>query len=290
MKITFWGVRGSYPVSSPHCTRYGGNTPCIEVTAGDTCIIVDAGTGICPLGHHLVERGATDIHLLISHTHWDHIQGFPHFAPLQSSGVRIHLYSLAHADRSLRQIMQQQQQPPVFPIPLDQARAELSFHDLAEGERWQLGPFDLLCKRLNHPSYTGGFRIECADKTFAYISDTDLYGPRLHGEGMNTGTDAEREARRLDLQKSAGDLAHRANLMVCDTFFLPEEYKDDWGHSRTIDALQLGAQAKAQRIAFFHHDPHRSDAQLDEIVKNCRAEAGDAFDLFAAAEGAHIEL
>ena len=290
MKVTFWGVRGSYPVSSPHCTRYGGNTPCIEVAAQDTCIVIDAGTGICSLGHDLVKRGITDIHLLISHTHWDHIQGFPHFAPLQVNGTRIHLYSIAHADRSLRQIMRDQQQEPFFPVLLDQARAELVFHDLAEGERWQLGPFDLLCKRLNHPSYTGGFRIESNGKTFAYISDTDLYGPRLHGDGMDTGTDAERETRRLDLQKSAGDLAHRADLMVCDTFFLPEEYKDDWGHSRTSDALKLGRQAETRRIALFHHEPHRSDVQLDKIVKQCRAEAGPELEIFAAAEGEYREL
>lgn len=290
MKVTFWGVRGSYPVSSPHCTRYGGNTPCIEVTAQNTCIIIDAGTGICPLGDHLIRRGITDIHLLISHTHWDHIQGFPYFAPLQSSDVRVHLYSLAHADCSLQQIMQQQQQQPFFPVPLDEVRAELVFHELAEGESWQLGCFDLLCKRLNHPSYTGGFRLECKGKTFAYISDTDLYGPRLHGEGMNIGTETERQIRLLDLQKSAVDLAQRADLMVCDTFFLPGEYKDDWGHSRTTDALRLARTAKAQSVALFHHEPHRSDAQLDEIAKQCRAEAGPDLDLFAAAEGEYREL
>jgi phosphoribosyl 1,2-cyclic phosphodiesterase len=290
MKITFWGARGSYPVSAPHCTRYGGNTPCIEITAADTCIIIDAGTGICPLGQSLLKRGVREIHLLISHTHWDHIQGFPYFAPLYCEDVRIHLYSLAHANCSLEQIMSQQQQQPFYPKPLEKASARLKFIELSDGQRWQIGPFDLLCKRLNHPSYTGGFRLEYGGKTFAQISDTDLYGPRLHGEGMDRGSASERKATHLDLQKGAGDLAHRADLMVCDTFFLPEEYQEDWGHSHTDDALRLGRVAKVRKIAFFHHAPHRSDTAIDEIVERYRGQSAGAFEILAAAEGLEVLL
>lgn len=289
MEVTFWGVRGSYPVSSPHCVRYGGNTPCIEINAQGTCIVIDAGTGICTLGKHLVEQGQREIHLLISHTHWDHIHGFPHFAPLQERGTRVDLYSMAHPDRTLCQILAQQQQQPFFPVQLEQAHAALEFTDLVEGQQWQIGPTNVLCKRLNHPSYTGGFRIECAGKVFSYVSDTDLYGPRLHGAGMNEGSDEELEDRRIELQKGAVQLAQDADLMVFDSFFLPDEYKDDWGHSRTDDALRLGEEANVRRTAFFHHAPNRSDEQLDAIVADCSKRAPDNA-LLAATEGDHLVL
>ena len=186
--------------------------------------------------------------------------------------------------------MSQQQQQPFFPTPLEQASAQLEFVELSEGQRWQIDPFDLLCKRLNHPSYTGGFRLECGGKTFAYISDTDLYGPKLHGEGMDQLSTSEQKAAHLALQKSAGDLAHRADLMVCDTFFLPEEYQDDWGHGCPDDALRLSKEAEVRKIAFFHHEPHRSDAAIDEIVERYRGQGVGAFEILAAAEGLELLL
>lgn len=290
MEITFWGVRGSFPVSSPHCARYGGNTPCIEVNAQDTCVIIDAGTGIYPLGKHLVERGQKEIHLLISHTHWDHIHGFPHFAPLRESDVSVHLYGLANAHFSLKEILYNQQQEPFFPDALESVNAKLHFTDLSEAQRWNIGPVEVQCRRLNHPSYTAGFRLQSAGKTFSYVSDTDLYGPRLHGEGMNTGTRDDVERMRLALQKSATELTRDADLMVFDSFFLTDEYKDDWGHSKMEDALRLGSEARARRIAFFHHAPGRSDDQLDELVTHYRAQVSHDTDLLAAAEGDRIVL
>ena len=152
MEITFWGVRGSFPVSSPHCARYGGNTPCIEVNARDTCVIIDAGTGIYSLGKRLLERGQKEIHLLISHTHWDHIHGLPHFAPLHESDVTVHLYALAKARYSLKDILCGQQQEPFFPDALDAVNADLHFTDLCEGQRWNIGSIKVQCERLNHPS------------------------------------------------------------------------------------------------------------------------------------------
>tara|TARA_B100001115_G_scaffold178073_1_gene167128 strand:- start:1683 stop:2555 length:873 start_codon:yes stop_codon:yes gene_type:complete len=290
MEITFWGVRGSFPVSSPHCARYGGNTPCIEVNAQDTCVIIDAGTGIYSLGKRLVERGQKEIHLLISHTHWDHIHGFPHFAPLRESDVTVHLYSLANAHYSLKDILYGQQQEPFFPDPLDAVDADLHFTDLYEGQLWNTGTIEVQCRRLNHASYTSGFRLESAGKTFSYVSDTDLYGPRLHGEGMNTGSEDEKNQKRIELQKSALKLAQDTDLLVFDSFFLTNEYKDDWGHSKMEDAIRLGIEANARRIAFFHHAPSRSDDQLDELVMHYSAEVNRGTNLVAAAEGDHFVL
>lgn len=290
MEITFWGVRGSFPVSSPHCARYGGNTPCIEVNARNTCVIIDAGTGIYPLGKRLLERGQKEIHLLISHTHWDHIHGLPHFAPLREPDVTVHLYALTNARYSLKDILCGQQQEPFFPDALDAVDADLHFTDLCEGQRWNIGSIKVQCERLNHPGYTGGFRLESAGKTFSYVSDIDLYGPHLHGEGMNAGSESEKKHKRIELQKSALDLARNTDLMVFDSFFLTDEYKDDWGHSKMEDAVRLGTEANARRIAFFHHAPGRSDDQLDELVAHYSAEVHRDTDLMAAAEGDHVVL
>lgn len=253
-------------------------------------MIIDAGTGIYSLGKRLVERGQKEIHLLISHTHWDHIHGLPHFAPLHESDVRVHLYALANAHHSLKGILYRQQQEPFFPDELDAVEADLHFTDLSEGQRWNIGSIEVQCRRLNHPSYTGGFRLESAGKTFSYVSDVDLYGPRLHGEGMNAGSEDEKEQKRIELQKSALRLAQDTDLMVFDSFFSTDEYKDDWGHSKMEDAVRLGTEANARRIAFFHHAPSRSDDQLDELVAHYSAEVHRSTDLMAAAEGDHVVL
>jgi phosphoribosyl 1,2-cyclic phosphodiesterase len=290
MKITFHGVRGSYPVAAPHAMRYGGNTPCLEIEAGATCIVIDAGTGICALGRRLVERGVRHIHLLLSHTHWDHIQGFPHFTPLYREEAYIRVYGLRRQDRSLGDILRAQQQAPFFPLPLEQAPARLEFIELEEGQQLAVGEAQVLCHRLNHPSVTGGFRLEHQGRALAYVCDADLYGPHLLGEGMDQGSKREQQRRRKHLQNRAGDLAHRADLVVCDTFFLPEEYKPDWGHSRPDDALRLARGAGARRVALFHHEPHRSDERLDQVQQEYQRAANGHLEVLAAAEGMEVVL
>ena len=288
MKITFRGVRGSYPVSAPHSVRYGGNTPCLEIWAGETCLIIDAGTGIRSLGKELVMRNQRDIHLLISHTHWDHVQGFPHFDPQHDENAHIRIYSLKHPDRSLGDIFRAQQRAPFYPVSIDDVEARIEFIELEDGQPFTIGEAKITCHRLNHPSVTGGYRIEHGGKVLAYVSDVDLYGPLLLGDGMQDLGEEEERKWHQHLQNSARDLAHRADLMVCDTFFLPEEYKPDWGHSRPDDALRLGEEAQIQRLALFHHEPHRSDEEIDAIQQRYRQAA--PFDLFASVEGLELAL
>ena len=288
MQITLRGVRGSYPVAAPHSVRYGGNTPCIEVWAGETCLIIDAGTGIRSLGKKLIERDQREIHLLISHTHWDHVQGFPHFDPQHNENAHIRVYSLAHPDRSLGDIFRAQQQAPFYPVSLDAVEAQLEFLELTDGQPLQIGEAQISCHRLNHPSVTGGYRIEYGGKVLSYVSDVDLYGPTLLGDGMKNGSQQEQRTWHEYLQNSARDLAHRADLMICDTFFLPDEYQPDWGHSRPEDALRLGEEAQIQSLALFHHEPHRSDEEMDAIQERYRKEA--PFDLFASVEGMELSL
>ena len=191
MQITFRGVRGSYPVAAPHSVRYGGNTPCIEVWAGETCLIIDAGTGIRPLGKKLIEQDQREIHLLISHTHWDHVQGFPHFDPQHSENAHIRIYSLTHPDRSLCEIFRTQQQAPFYPVSIDAVEAQIEFLELTDGQPFQIGGAQISCHRLNHPGVTGGFRIESGARTFAYICDTDLNGEYLLASDLPAHSDSD---------------------------------------------------------------------------------------------------
>jgi phosphoribosyl 1,2-cyclic phosphodiesterase len=290
MQIAFWGVRGSFPVCREQSLRYGGNTPCLEVRAGGTVILIDAGTGIRAAGRSLVERGVRQIHLLLSHAHWDHIQGFPYFAPLRQPGTTIRVYSLRRPGTSLESIFAEQQRHPFFPVALGQSAAALEFVELDEGQVVEIGDTRVCSRRLNHPSVTGGFRLERQGRTLAYLSDVDLYTKLLLGAGLQTPSAAERRQRLEALLAGARDLAHGADLAVCDTFFRPEDYEPSWGHSRPEDALQLARDTGVGRLALFHHEPHRSDGEIDALLAHYRRQAGGKLELIAAAEGLSLGL
>jgi phosphoribosyl 1,2-cyclic phosphodiesterase len=289
MKVTFWGVRGSFPVSLPQCAGYGGNTPCLEVNT-NSCILIDAGTGIRAAGKSLVERGVEQIHLLLSHTHWDHIQGFPYFAPLYKENTRIEIYSLGRRDHALKDVFAGQQQPSFFPVPLDGIKAELVFTELEDGQHFAIEDTEVLCRRLNHPGVAGGFRLEHDGHALAYLSDVDFYTNLLLGDDLPAASGQERQQWLQHLRNGVRDLAHRTDLMVFDTFFLPEEYEPDWGHSRPDDALEVGLEAQVEKIALFHHEPHRSDEKMDELVAHYQEKTQGTVELIAAREGLELIL
>ena len=290
MQIVFWGVRGSFPVCRPESLRYGGNTPCLEVDAGGTVILIDAGTGIRAAGKALLERGVREVHLLLSHGHWDHIQGFPYFAPLYQPGIRIRIYSLRRPHTTLRAIFAAQQLAPFFPVPLEQMAAQVEFVELEEGQEVVIGDARVCSRRLNHPSLTGGFRIEREGRAFAYLSDVDLYTKLLLAEGLQTRSAAERQQRLAGLYAGACALANRADLAVCDTFFSHDDYEPSWGHSRPDDALRLAGDLGIGQLALFHHEPHRSDREIDDLLAHYRRQAGAGIELLAAAEGLELRV
>ncbi len=177
MKVRFWGVRGSIPVPGPSTNRYGGNTSCVEVRPrGAWPIIIDAGTGIRRLGKALMEErfgeGSGTAHILISHTHWDHIQGMPFFSPLYRAGNKMHVFARQRGDTHLQAVFASQTEDPYFPVPLSALEASIEFHELVEGNRFAIDKTLVTCTRLNHPWIAMAYRLDCDGASVVYCSDT----------------------------------------------------------------------------------------------------------------------
>jgi phosphoribosyl 1,2-cyclic phosphodiesterase len=307
MKVRFWGVRGSYPVPGVDTNRYGGNTSCVEVrTDGGPRIIIDAGTGIRKLGKELMTgefgEGKGVAHLLVSHTHWDHIQGLPFFAPMYQDGNKFHVYARQRDDTHLRAVFASQTDSPYFPVPFDKVKADVSFRELVEGAKFEIGSVKVSCTRLNHPWIAIAYRLECDGAAVAYVTDTAPFRdilieqeyirqPPRPGEKLKPDDAAKLESMREGVVR----LCEGADLVIYDTQFTPEEYvqRPHWGHSCPEDAIEIAEAAGARTLALFHHDPNRTDAQLDAILAACSTKVkqnGTKLELIAAAESLELEL
>ena len=283
--IRFWGARGSIATPGQATVKYGGNTSCTEVRCGNQLLILDAGTGIRVLGLSLLrEFGQKPIHghIFVSHTHWDHIQGFPFFAPAFISGNKFMIYSLHGAEKPLEKVFRGQMDNDYFPVLLSDMMANLEFRELEADVN--LGEIKVSYIFLNHPGLAIGFRISFAGRTLVYLSDHENYA-RLAPSGPNANPQDAEIAR----------FAENADLLIAEAQYTEEEYlqKKGWGHSTFLDALCLAAQAKVKRLAIFHHDPSHDDAFLDQTLEFCQktmAERNYTFTCMMAQEGATIEL
>lgn len=303
MKVRFWGVRGSIPVPGPTTNRYGGNTSCVEVEApGAPPIIIDAGTGIRKLGKTLLARegkGKAQAHLLISHTHWDHIQGLPFFSPLYGADNQLTVYARQRDDTHLRAIFASQTEDPYFPVPLASVKADIVFRELREGEEFFIDGARVRCTRLNHPWIAMAYRIDAGGASVVYSSDTAPFSDiLLEHEFIATpptlGAPIDpRDAEVLATMRAAlVDLCRGADLLIYDTQFTPEEYraKPHWGHSTPDDAIAIAVDAEVKTLALYHHAPARTDEQQDAILEACRARVGSRLGIIAAREGMEIDL
>jgi len=254
--VKFWGVRGSIACCSPRHVRYGGNTSCVEVGVGEHRFVLDAGTGIRSLSKVFREDDVRTIYLLLSHTHWDHINGFPFFRPAYDRNRRMHIYAghLKSQGLSIEGVLCQQMREPVFPVPLDAMKAIVEFEDFESGESFQLFPgVRVRTRPLNHPNGATGYRIEYNGKAVCYVTDTE----HLPGQ-----TD-----------ENILKLIEGADLVIYDSTYTEEEFTHHagWGHSTWNEGLRLCQLAGARQLAIFHHDPDHDDAMMDKIAAEARA-------------------
>ena len=286
MYVQFWGTRGSLPKPGPTTARYGGNTSCVEVrSARGTTVIIDCGTGLHGLGLKLLSTGAKGLsgHILISHTHWDHIQGVPFFAPFFGPGNRWDIYGPKGLDQSLRETLAGQMQHTYFPIEPDQFGATIRYHDLLEGT-FTIDDVKVTTQYLNHPALTLGYRLEADGTTVVYCCDHEPYSRALaSGQGELTGQDLQH-----------AEFVQGADLLIHDAQFTAAEYptKVGWGHSSVEYVVKLAQDADVKRVALTHHDPLRSDDAVDRMVEMARGlpGPGSTLEIFAAAEGEPIEV
>ena len=289
MQVTFWGTRGSIAKAGPATLRYGGNTSCVSIRSdAGTQLVIDCGTGAHGLGHHLVasaEGEPVDGHILISHTHWDHIQGLPFFAPLFVQGNTWHIYGPSGLGGSLSEILAGQMEYRYFPVEIEQLSAHVEHHDLVEGAI-DIDDVTIVTQYLNHPALALGYRIEVDGAVVVYSSDHEP-----HDQSLATGG---------DLAQNRHDAAHArfvagADLLIHDAQYLGSEYPDHvgWGHSTVEYVIDLARRADVRRVALYHHDPNRTDDQVDELLVLARAHArasGYTGEILAAAEGLTIDV
>ena len=287
MRVRFWGARGSLATPGPTTVRYGGNTSCVEITTpGGALIIIDCGTGIRELGQHLVatRRAPLGGHVLISHTHWDHIQGIPFFAPFFASSNTWDLYAPKGVRQSLRDALEGQMQYSYFPVQLDELGAEIRYHELVEGT-FRIADVTIRTRYLNHPALTFGYRLETEDAAVVYASDHEPHSRHLAGGSGEIGGEDLQHCRFLG----------GADLVIHDAQYTADEYpqKIGWGHSTVEYALALCRAAGVKKVALTHHDPSRSDDAIDGIVTKARAElqaGASAMQILAATEGLALSI
>jgi phosphoribosyl 1,2-cyclic phosphodiesterase len=253
-KVKFWGVRGSIACPSPRHIGFGGNTSCIEVSTGGERIIFDAGTGIRNLGSWLLRKDVHRANIMLSHTHWDHINGFPFFTPAFVPGKSFNIMAgHIQEEGGVRKVLGGQMAQPFFPVPLEAMQSNLSFEDFSAGDSFSLTPGVVIrTKPLNHPNGATGYRVEFKGKAMCYVTDLE------HIPGRPDETVLE--------------LIEGADLVIYDSTYTEEEFpsKVGWGHSTWEEGVRLCKMANAKMLAIFHHDPTHEDKFMEELEMQAR--------------------
>ena len=292
MRIRFWGTRGSIASPGPGTVRFGGNTSCVDVTtSGGARFILDCGTGARLLGAELMTHMPISATILLSHTHWDHIQGFPFFAPLFVPGNQITVCGPEGSGRSLRDVLSGQMEFTYFPVDIGELPAAIDFRELGEGTH-EIGGARVVAQFLHHPAMTLGYRIEADGAAVVYLCDHEPFSETLwHDDPGSSHADSiVHEGDRRHAKFMAG-----ADLVIHDAQYVPEEYpsKKNWGHSTYEYAVGLAAAAGVRQLALTHHDPTHDDAFIETIEERARAYAeqlGSAMRICCAREGLELAV
>ena len=299
MKLTFWGVRGSIPTPGKHTVRYGGNTPCLELRLDDDRLIMfDAGTGIRSFGDFLLSKGESiNAHLLITHPHWDHIQGFRFFKPAFISGNELTIVGTERPEKSLSEIIAEQMNRIYFPIQLHDLKAKIKFIPIREEGELEIYGARVSFIYVNHPGFTVAYRVEYRGKVLVYVSDNEPFDREAAQSLSNFEADVKKRfmVAEGDPNQRVVDFCKNADVLIHDATYTPEEYLDrvGWGHSHYLFTLRVAAEANVKRLYLFHHDQNHSDEKVDDILLKSKREVksrGYRFECEAAVENTTITI
>ncbi|MBA4387156.1 MAG: MBL fold hydrolase [Verrucomicrobia bacterium] len=263
MYVTFWGTRGSISTPGGRTEKYGGNTPCVSVRYKNTLIILDAGTGIRNLGLELAQQAQRTntplhIHLLLSHTHWDHIQGLPFFAPAYLQNSKISIYGSPNKEIFLESILQRQMDVNYFPVDMAALAAELTIIEIS-GNKIDIGPITVdWQEQVYHPGGSVRYRLSVGDRSIIYATDIEL-DQIFHPDKSN--------AKIRKIQKEYCSFIRGADLLIADGQYTAREYPamKGWGHTSISTITDIAAEQRVKQLAVFHHDPQHSDTMLDKL-------------------------
>jgi len=286
--LKFWGTRGSSAVAGADYMRYGGNSSCLEIRAGDDLIIIDAGTGIRPLGELLISSKARKIHLFLGHTHWDHITGFPFFSPIYDPEVRLSIWAPVGFELDTRELLVKMLAAAFFPVRLEDIRARIEFHDLRDSEQVSIGDLTIAAHYAYHPGATLCFRITRGKQSVGYVTDNEfLCGYHGHPAAIDYSHPL------LQPYQSQIEFLKHVDLLVHEAQYTPFEYQErvGWGHSSISNASILVKHTQARDWIVTHHDPKHTDLQLSkklqlhrDILEDCHIECR----VMMAHDGLHI--
>ncbi len=279
MRIRCWGARGSIPVSGPEYLVYGGDTTCMEIrTREDQIVIIDAGSGIRKLGNQLLQEKRYRYHMIFTHAHWDHILGFPFFKPIYSKKTAIQMYGCPFTQESIRNRISRVMTSPNFPVDFENIQAKIAYREACE-DQFSIKSMTVVPISASHPNSGIGYKFSEDGKRFVFITDNELAFTHPGGLAFSDYVQFVREA----------------DLLIHDAEFSPEEYKTrrTWGHSTYPDAIRLALEGRVKKIGLFHHNQDRSDAAVDEFVRDCRriiAAHQSPLECFAVYSGWEVHL
>lgn len=300
MSLRFWGVRGSIPSPGPSTRKYGGNTPCLEMRIGEKerLVIIDAGSGIRELGNYMMAndlpKGPIDADLFLTHTHWDHIMGFPFFTPIYIPGTKLRVYGpVSFEDDSLEEVVGGQMKYRYFPVNMGELLSTIEYRRLRETPEIDLGDgLVLRTKLLNHPLMALGYRFEYGGKVVCTCYDTEPYcnlfitDPDDPAYDKTMAEEGENVAR--EMSGLLEDFFRGADLLIYDAQYTDDEYRKlrrGWGHSPMEAAIASAGRADVKKLALFHHDPDRSDTDLDTLAAQICNGGAEGMEIFFAREG-----